>query len=152
MKTFLLTGILAWTIAGNAMAQNNPFAKTAWKIETINNDGSAVLKKTKLLSLPISKAPFQYLQFNNDKEYNTGTNCFDLSGPYSISMGNQVAFNGMDASASPGCPEPKTLSGTYTFVISKDQLTLLPLSEADNNEEPGEPVEAAEAIGATDAK
>ncbi len=149
MKITLLTGMLALTITGSAMAQNNPLAKTAWKIETINDDGSAVLKKTKLLPLPVSKAQFQYLQFNNNKEYNTGTDCFDLSGPYSISMGNQVAFNGMDASASPDCPEPKILSGTYTFVLNKDQLTLRPLSEADNNnEEPGEAVEAAEATEA----
>lgn len=144
MKAILITCIAAFTLLNSAAAQSNPLAKTAWKIETINDDGSAILKKTKLLPLPISEAPFQYLQFNNDKAYNTGTNCFDLSGPYSISMGNHIAFNGMDASASPGCPEPKILSGTYTFAINKDQLTLRPLTE-DNNEEPGEAVEVTEA-------
>lgn len=146
MKAVLITCIAAFSLLSSASAQDNPFVKTAWKIETINEDGSAVLKKTKLLKLPTEQAKFHYIQFDDSKKYNTGTTCFHMRGSYNVYEDHQVEFSTMDAAATSDCPEPKNFSGTYSFEINKDQMTLRPLETpaSSNEEDPGEAVEISE--------
>lgn len=146
MKITFLTGILVGTIAGMATAQDNPFAKTAWKIEAVNEDGSALLTKTKMKQ-PQEQAKFYYIQFDNSKDYTSGTSCFSTGGRYEILEDHQIALNGMDAAMGADCTEPSVLSGIYFYEMSKEGVKLRRVEESEqqSNEEP---YEAAEAAGA----
>lgn len=148
MKTTLITGIIALAMFGSVSAQDNPFAKTAWKIEAVNIDGSVILKKTKMIKTATEQAKFHYIQFEDGKAYNTGTSCFSMRGRYEIYDNHQVAFTGLDAAAASDCPEPLSLSGTYVYVIDKDSINLTPVTGEDqqSNEEPYEAAEAVEAV------
>lgn len=144
MKITLILGIAALTLSGTIAAQDNPFAKTTWKIETIQADGSAILKKAKRLNLATEQAKFQYIQFNNDSKYDSGNTCFSMNGTYTVSEDHQVEFTGMDAAKASDCTEPENLSGAYTYELSKDQITLRPLAATSAREESYETTDAAE--------
>jgi hypothetical protein len=137
MKIALILCLAALATTGSASAQSNPFAKTTWKIDTIQADGSAILKKVKRLNLSAEQARFQYIQFDNDSKYDSGNTCFSMSGTYTVSDGHQVEFTGLDAAKASDCTEPENLAGTYSYEISKDQVTLHPVTASDraSNEE-----------------
>lgn len=114
-----------------AKAQNNPFAKTIWKIEKNPEVVGFILTKTKKLNSNKDQVDFHYIQFKKDGKYTTGTNCFQMDGFYSLVEENVVEFSTGAAAMASDCEEPEILVSNYFFEeISDDQILLQPLYEA----------------------
>ena len=132
-------------------AQANPFPKTTWKIENINTDGSIVLKKAKHINLPAEQPKFHYIQFEQANKYQTGTSCFQMNANYHVDdEAVRIELTEGVAGMSSDCKEPKNIHRTYTFQITGDQIKLQPVP-VENNEEPYDTAESAEAADPGDA-
>lgn len=130
MKKLLLTFIITtFSLITTAKAQTNPLAKTTWEVEKMNADGSATFKKAKSIKFPAEQPKFNFLQFEADKKFHTGTSCFHMMGTYNVYEDNQVEISEGMADMAGDCKEPKTLNGTYNFKIDKDRLELTPVKE-----------------------
>lgn len=122
-----------------AKAQNNPFAKTTWKVEKNPEIVGFILTKTKKLNPNKDQVNFHYIQFENNGKYITGTDCFQMNGFYSLIDENVVEFSTGAASMASDCEEPEILVSNYFFEkISDEQILLQPLYEAHEATE-GEP-------------
>ncbi|KQS92479.1 hypothetical protein [Chryseobacterium sp. Leaf394] len=125
--------LAAFALTLQLSAQTNVFQKTTWKIESISADGKAVLKKAKKINLPSEQSKFHFLQFDNEK-FDTGNSCFHMDGRYSVFEPNTVEFSAGAADMAGDCKEPKSLTGSYTYVLKKDTLELTPAEKIDYDE------------------
>ncbi|RQO32577.1 hypothetical protein DBR32_02985 [Taibaiella sp. KBW10] len=150
MKKILI--ILAGTGAfmGQATAQQNPLKKTAWKINSIDADGHALLEKVKWIDLKKEQAKFHYIEFDTDDKYHKGTSCFGEDGRYELKEEQQISLSGMDAVMAVDCTEPQSLNGTFTYTISGNRMTLQPVSEGQGTAEEAYPEGATDAAAAVD--
>lgn len=121
--------IISFSFITNVNAQTNPLAKTTWEVEKMNADGSAIFKKAKWIKFPEEEPKFNFLQFEADKKFHTGTSCFHMMGNYSVYEDNKVEISEGMADMAGDCKEPKALNGTYHFKIDKDRLELSPVKE-----------------------
>lgn len=130
MKKLIFTFIIiSFSFITNVKGQTSPLAKTTWEVEKMNADGSATFKKAKWIKFPEEEPKFNFLQFEADKKFHTGTSCFHMMGTYSVYEGNQVEISEGVADMAGDCKEPKALNGTYHFKIDKDRLELSPVKE-----------------------
>mgnify|MGYP003596449658 FL=1 len=91
-KKNLIT-IVTLVLTAQLTAQTNAFQKTTWKIESTSSDGKTILKKAKKLNLPYEQSKFHFIQFEDDRKFQTGTFCFQMNGLYNISEDNTIEFS-----------------------------------------------------------
>ncbi|MCU7613066.1 META domain-containing protein [Chryseobacterium sp. GMJ5] len=127
MKKVIFTILCSAISFISVQAQTNILAKTTWKVEDIKQNGSAIFTRAKTIKFPSEQPTFNYIQFNEDKKYYSGSTCFQMVGTYSVYEDNQVEISEGTADMSSDCKEPKTFTGTYTFTIDKDRLELIPV-------------------------
>ena len=128
-KLISILMIIAVSVCNTINAQTNSLAKTTWQVEKINDDGSAVLKKAKLIKFPSEQPKIEFLQFEEDRNYRTGNTCFQMMGKYSEYENNTLEISEGVADMVENCKEPKTIGGNYTFKINKNRLELIPLRD-----------------------
>ncbi|UUV20479.1 hypothetical protein [Paenimyroides aestuarii] len=129
--------IIAATIAlaSQVHAQDNIFENATWKIESIADDGTATLIKTKKLNLFEDQATFHFLHFSDERSYTTGNNCFGMTGIYQIYENETIEFSEGTSGMASDCEEPKSLLGYYMLTVDNNTVTLTPFA-APNYEEP----------------
>lgn len=148
MKIVLALFVAAFSIA-TAHAQDSPFPNSTWKIENSQDGALVVLRKAKKLNLPAEQAKFHFIQFDNDRRFETGNDCYGMSGNYDEEAEQQITFKEGVAGMAGDCVEPKSLVGTYAYEVMGDKIELRPLANAtDTNVE--ETYDSEDVVDASD--
>jgi len=122
--------IAAFAIATTAQAQDSPFPNSTWKIENSQDGALVVLRKAKKLNLPAEQAKFHFIQFDNDRRFETGNDCYGMSGNYDEQAEQQITFKEGVAGMAGDCVEPKSLVGTYAYEVMGDKIELRLIANA----------------------
>ena len=136
MKTVLTSLVTSFTCLV-AQAQDSPFPNSTWKIEPAAAEDHFILRKAQKLNLPDEQAKFHYIQFDNEKHFKTGNDCYGMNGNYDEEDEQKIRFQEGIAGMAGDCVAPKSLVGTYAYEVFSNRIALRPVYEANEgtNEE-----------------
>lgn len=141
--------IAAFAVATTTQAQNSPFPNSTWKIENSQDGALVVLRKAKKLNLPEEQAKFHFIQFDNERRFETGNDCYGMSGNYDEEAEQQITFKEGVAGMAGDCVAPKSLVGTYAYEVVGDKIELrLIANDTDTNVE--EAYDSEDVVDASD--